>query len=42
MLRRVFVALVLALVTASALAGCRAKGEVDPDGNVTTSVPAVR
>ena len=42
MLTRVFVALALALAAVSALAGCRAAGEVDPDGNVTTNVPAVR
>ena len=42
MFTRVFVALALALAAASALAGCRAEGEVDPDGHVTTNVPAVR
>jgi len=42
MVTRLLVVLALALVATSALTGCKAKGEVDPDGNVTTQVPAVR
>jgi len=41
-MRKVLITVALALVSAAALAGCRAAGEVDPDGHVSTSVPAVR
>ena len=41
-MKKVLMTAVLALASVAALAGCRAAGEVDPDGHVSTSVPAVR
>ena len=38
---RVMITLVLALAASAAIVGCRASGEVDPDGHVSSYVPAV-
>ncbi len=42
MVHRIVIVAVFALLVVSALPGCRAEAEVDPDGRVTTPVPAAR